>query len=56
MTVIDVLFASLALRWLAGWYLGGRLLTLRSARSDLSFRLESATGRSGAYPDRTFTC
>jgi len=32
------------------------LSTLRSARSDLSSRLESATGRSGAYPDRTFTC
>jgi len=32
------------------------LLTLRSARSDLSSRLESATGRSGAYPDRTCTC
>ena len=33
-----------------------RLSTLRSARSDLSSRLESATGRSGAYPGRTFTC
>ena len=32
------------------------LSTLRSARSDLSSRLESATGRSGAYPDRTCTC
>jgi len=28
--------------------------TLRSSRPDLSFRLESATGRSGAYPDGTF--
>src|SRR5262249_149288 len=32
------------------------LSTLRSARSDLSSRLESATGRSGAYPVRTCTC
>lgn len=32
------------------------LLTLRLARSDLSSRLESATGRFGAYPDRTCTC
>jgi len=32
------------------------LLTLRLARLDLSFRLESATGRSGAYPGRTYTC
>jgi len=32
------------------------LLTLRSAWPDLSSRLESATGRSGAYPDRTCTC
>jgi hypothetical protein len=31
-----------------------RLLTLRSARSELSFRLESATGRSGAYPGQDF--
>src|SRR5215471_744961 len=26
------------------------------SRSDLSLRPESATGRSGAYPDRTLTC
>jgi len=32
------------------------LSTLRSARKDLSSRLESATGRSGAYPDRASTC
>ena len=32
------------------------LSTVRSARADLSTRLESATGRSGAYPDRTCTC
>ena len=31
------------------------LSTLRFARSDLSSRLESATG-SGAFPDKTFTC
>ena len=31
------------------------LLTLRSAREDLSARLESATGRFGAYPDGTLT-
>ena len=31
------------------------LLTLRSARADLSARLESATGRSGAFPDGTLT-
>jgi hypothetical protein len=30
--------------------------TLRSARSDLSSRLESATGRSGAYSDRACIC
>jgi hypothetical protein len=32
------------------------LLTPRSARSDLSFRLGSATGCSSACPDRSFTC
>jgi len=31
------------------------LSTLRFVRSDFSSRLESATGRSGAYPDGTFT-
>jgi len=42
-------------RWFAFPLLQG-LLTLRTARSDLSCRLESATGRSDAYPDRTSTC
>jgi hypothetical protein len=31
-------------------------LTLRSARSDLPSRLESATRRSVAYLGRTYTC
>jgi hypothetical protein len=30
--------------------------SVRNARADLSARLESATGRFGAYPDRTCTC
>ncbi len=31
MIAVDAVFGSLALRWLAGWYLAGRLLPLRSA-------------------------
>src|SRR5689334_12458960 len=43
-----------AARWFAPLLFEG-LSTLRSARSDFSSRLESAPGRSRAYPDRTFT-
>jgi hypothetical protein len=45
-----------AARWFAPPPFFEGLLTLRSAQSDFSSRLESAPGRSSAYPDRIFTC